>query len=339
MRVSYKKSHRYECNALSETYRQPMCLSLPGRAVDDAVTEAFFAAIRPAELDLLAEVLADRKQDRERMERQHADQVKRTEYEARLAEKRYRSVDPENRLVAADLEKSWETALRSLADAREAAERFGRTPQVEELDPALRTQLEDLGKGLPELWESGRLAASQKKELLRSLIRRVVLSRPEQDTVETKIVWVSGAYSVVRVNPPVLHRTSQLGNYEELVGRILELASEGHQDTEIAKRLTEEGFRSARLPHVTRPLVEKIRTKHGQPSLTGSQHSCEKIGGCWSAPGLARRLGTSETWLRAKIAEGAIPARRHPTTGRWMVEDDPELLCRIEKLAATRRRR
>jgi DNA invertase Pin-like site-specific DNA recombinase len=339
MRAAYKRKHRYVCNSLSETYRQPMCLSLPGPSVDAAVVEAFFEAIRPTELDLLEEVLAERKWDRERLEQQHADRVKRTEYEARLAEKRYRSVDPENRLVAAELEKGWEAALRALAEASEAAERFGRTPLVPELEPALRTQLEDLGKRLPELWETGKLSPSQKKELLRSLVRRVVLSRPEQDVVEVKVVWVSGAYSILRVNPPVLHRTTQLGNHGELVARILELAAEGHQDTEIARRLTKEGFRSARLPYVTRPLVEKIRTKHGQPSLTASQHSCEKIDGCWSVPGLARRLGTSETWLRAKIAEGAIPARRYPTTRRWLIEDDPAVIARLEKLAASRRRR
>ncbi|MDP9410557.1 MAG: recombinase family protein [Actinomycetota bacterium] len=339
MRAGYKRSHRYVCNALSETYRQPMCLSLPGPSVDAAVVEAFFEAIRPAELDLLEEVLAERKQDRGRLEQQHADRLKRTEYEARLAEKRYRSVDPENRLVAAELEKGWEAALRSLVEAREASERFERTPPAEELEPGLRTQLEDLGKRLPELWESGRLSPSQKKELLRSLVRRVVLSRPEQDIVEAKVVWVSGAYSVLRVNPPVLHRTTQLGNHDELVARTLKLAAEGHQDTEIARRLTKEGFRSARLPYVTRPLVEKIRTKHGQTSLTGSQKSCEKIDGNWSVPGLALRLGTSETWLRGKIAEGAVPARRHPTTGRWLIPDDPALLARIEALAAARRRR
>lgn len=339
MRAAYKRSHRYVCNALSETYRQPMCLRLPGPSVDAAVVEAFFEAIRPAELDLLEEVLAEHKQDRGRLEHQHADRVKRTEYEARLAEKRYRSVDPENRLVAVELEKGWEAALRALAEAREATQRFERIPRVPELEPALRAQLEDLGKRLPELWEAGKLSPSQKKELLRSLVRRVVLTRPEQDTVEAKVVWVSGAYSVLRVNPPVLHRTTQLGNYEELVARILKLAAEGHQDTEIAWRLTKEGFRSARLPYITRPLVEKIRTKHGQLSLTGSQHSCEKIDGCWSVPGLALRLGTSETWLRAKIAEGVIPAERHPTTKRWLIEDDPALLARIEKLAAARRRR
>jgi DNA invertase Pin-like site-specific DNA recombinase len=339
MRAAYKRTHRYVCNALSETYREPMCLSLPGQAVDDAVVEAFFEAIRPAELDLLEEVLAERKQDRQRLEQQHNDQLKRAEYEARLAEKRYRSVDPDNRLVAAELEKGWEAALRALAEAKEAAQRFERTPTVPELEPALRTQLEDLGKRLPELWESDRLTASQKKELLRSLIRRVVLSRPEQDAVEAKVVWVSGAYSIVRVHPPVLHRTTQLGNYEELVGRILKLAAEGHQDTEIARHLTKEGFRSARLPYITRPLVENIRTKHGQPSLTGSQHSCEKIDGCWSVPALAHRLGVSEEWVRKKAAGGAIPARRHPTTRRWLIPDDPAVLARLEKRAATRRRR
>jgi DNA invertase Pin-like site-specific DNA recombinase len=339
MRAAYKRRHRYVCNALSEAYRQPMCLSLPGPSVDAAVVEAFFEAVRPAELDLLEEVLAERKRDRGRLEQQHVDRLKRSEYEACLAEKRYRSVDPENRLVAAELERGWEAALRSLAEAREASERFERTPLAEELEPGLRSQLEDLGRRLPELWESGRLAASQKKELLRSLVRRVVLSRPEQDAVEAKIVWASGAYSVLRVHPPVLHRTTQLGNYEELVARILELAAEGHQDTEIARRLTEEGFRSARLPYVTRPLVEKIRAKHGQPSLTGSQKSREKIDGRWSVPGLARRLGVSETWVRGKIAEGAIPAERHPTTKRWLIEDDPALLARLEKLAAARRRR
>ena len=241
--------------------------------------------------------------------------------------------------MAAELEKGWEAALRALAEAKEAAERFERMPLAQKLEPGLRSQLEDLGKRLPELWDAGKLSPPQKKELLRSLVRRVVLSRPEQDVVEAKIVWVSGAYSVLRVNPPVLHRTTQLGNHDELVTRILKLAAEGHRDTEIARQLTAEGFRSARLPYVSRPLVEKIRAKHGQPSLTGSQYSREKIDGCWSIPGLSRRLGTSETWLRAKIAEGEIPARRHPRTKRWLVEDDPTLLARIETLAAARRRR
>ncbi len=60
MRAAYKRRHRYVCNALSEAYRQPMCLSLPGPSVDAAVVEAFFEAVRPAELDLLEEVLAER---------------------------------------------------------------------------------------------------------------------------------------------------------------------------------------------------------------------------------------------------------------------------------------
>lgn len=335
MRVAYKGNHRYVCHALGETYREPMCMSIPGESVDEAVIRAFFEAVRPAELDLLEEVLSERGNARERLRRQHADRVKRAEYEARLAQKRYRSVDPENRLVAAELERGWEEALRALTEAREAAERFTRTPPASGLEPELRTQLEDLGRRLPELWESGRLDPSQKKELLRSLIARVVLARPEQDVVEAKVVWVSGAYSVLRVRPPLLHRTTQLGNHRELVDRILKLASEGHKDTEIARRLTEEGFRSARLPYIDGDLVARIRTQHGQPSLTSSQYRREKIDGRWSVPGLARRFGLDESWLRKRLAAGRIRAEHHPTTKRWLIEDDPDLPALIEKLLAT----
>jgi len=335
MCVAYKGNHRYVCHALSETYREPMCMSIPGKSVDEAVVAAFFEAIRPAELDLLEEVLSEQGNARERLQRQHTDRVKRAEYEARLAQKRYRSVDPENRLVAAELEKGWEEALRALTEARETAERFARTPPAVGLEPELRAQLEDLGRRLPELWESGRLSPSQKKELLRSLIARVVLARPEQDIVEAKVVWVSGAYSVLRVRPPLLHRMTQLGNYEELVDRILKLAVEGHKDTEIARRLTEEGFRSARVPYIDSDLVARIRTQRGQPSLTSSQYRQEKIDGRWSVPGLARRFGLDESWLRKQLAAGRLPAEHHPTTRRWLIEDDPELPALIEKLLAT----
>lgn len=335
MRVAYKGNHRYICHALGETYREPMCMSIPGKSVDEAVIAAFFEAIRPAELDLLEEMLSERGKDHERLRRQHADRVKRAEYEVRLAQKRYRSVDPENRLVAAELEKGWEEALRALTEAKETAERFARTPLAPELEPELRAQLEDLGRKLPELWESGRLSLSQKKDLLRSLIARVALTRPEQDVVEAKVVWISGAYSVLRVHPPLLHRMTQLGNYEELVGRISRLASEGHKDTEIARRLSEEGFRSARLPYIDSDLVARIRTQHGQPSLTGSQYHQEKIDGCWSVPGLARRFGLDESWLRKRLAAGRLPAKHHPTTRRWLIEDDPQLPALIEKLLVT----
>lgn len=64
----------------------------------------------------------------------------------------YDLVDPDNRLVAGELERRWEVALRALQEAREAQECFLATPPTPRLDPVLCAQLNDLGQQLPALW-------------------------------------------------------------------------------------------------------------------------------------------------------------------------------------------
>ncbi len=76
-------------------------------------------------------------------------------------------------------------------------------PQIPELTAEMKAQLRDLGRHLPELWASGRLTPAQQKEVLRSLIRRVIVTRPTPDTVEERRVWVSGAVTPFSVHPPI----------------------------------------------------------------------------------------------------------------------------------------
>ncbi len=245
MRVSYTPAVRYFCNALTKTHAGPGCLHLEAGAIEGAVVDAFFAALAPAELYLLEEVLAARRTDGDLLRRQHADQVARAEYEARLAEKRFLAVAPENRLVAADLERRWEEALHDLAAAREAAERVADTPAASDLDPELRAQIRDVGAHLPALWASGRLTTAHKKDLLRALVRRVILARPAPDTVDVKVVWVSGAFTQCVVRP-ALQRTSDAADYGRMVARIRTLSALGQDDALIARHLSAEGFRRAR---------------------------------------------------------------------------------------------
>ena len=234
-----------------------MCRSLDGPSLDAAVVAAFFAALAPAELAVLDEVLAAQRDEREQSAGQYADQVARAEYEARLARRRYQAVDPDHRLVAAELERRWELALRAAAEARETAERFARAPVAPALAPALRAQLADLGRRLPALWRSGRLTPAHQKELLRSLVRRVVVTRPAPDAVAARVLWVSGAVTPLAVRPPV-HRGADRREYGRPVERALALAAEGHPDPEVARRLTAEGFRAARCPDVPPTLVERL---------------------------------------------------------------------------------
>src|SRR5260370_41196079 len=98
-------------------------------------------------------------------------------------------------------------------------------PHIPELTAEMKEQLRDLGRHLPAMWASGRLTPAQQKEVLRSLIRRVIVTRPTPDTVEARVVWVSGAVTPFSVHPPIA-RGSDVSGYEHLVERILTLGAE-----------------------------------------------------------------------------------------------------------------
>src|SRR5215813_4177803 len=151
----------------------------------------------------------------------------------------------------------------------------------------MRAQLQALGQSLPALWARGHFTAAQQKELLRSLIRHVLVARPVPDMVEAKIVWVSGAVTLLQVHPPTL-RQSDVHDYAQFVERVLALGDAGYQDREIAQRLTAEGFRGARSPRISRALVGEVRRARGQISLTEQFRTQAKLEGQWTVFGLSQ---------------------------------------------------
>jgi DNA invertase Pin-like site-specific DNA recombinase len=334
MHVTYKPQQRYDCVALAANYGAATCLHIDGASLDTVVVDAFFAALAPAELDLLDDVLTAAAAEHAVRGQHYADQLARAEYEAGLAARQYQAVDPANRLVAAELERRWEEALRAVAAARTAVEQFATQAPAPPLSAEQQAQLRDLGQHLPRLWANGQLTAAQQKELLRSLIRRVIVTRPVPDTVEAKIVWISGAVSVVTAHPRIL-RGSEVSGYAQLVEQILHLGAEGYTDAEIAQRLTAEGFRAARRGGVSAAWVGEIRRAHGQQAVTAQFKTQAKIDGQWTVQGLAAELRVHRNWLYARMRNGTIPTSRHPITGHYLIADDPEL---VERLRAQRDR-
>ncbi len=330
MRVAYKPHVRYTCAVLHKSHDADICLYLEGAGIEAAVVGAFFEALQPAELNLLDEVLAQRRTDRARRVEQYAERAAQATYEARLAQRQYQAVDPDNRLVAAELERRWEVALRSVAEAQEAAERAAHEEDTPAVAPGLRQQLTDLGRHLPALWASGHLTPVQQKELLRCLIRRVLRSRPVPDEVHIKIVWISGAVSPLVIHPRLL-RSVTLSTYPQFVARVVALATAGHRDAEIAQMLTDEGFRSARSPGVPVKLVFRVRRQQGQASLFAQCRTQAKIGDDWTIWGLSRFLGVDRDWLYRRIYKGGLATERHALTGHYLIKDDPALLASLQE--------
>ena len=333
MRVAYKPTPRYTCDARAKSFAESICMSLHAPSIDEVVVQAFFEAIQPAQLDALEAILDTQHEERERLCQQWEDRLKRVGYESHLAERQYNSVDPDNRLVAATLERNWEEKLRQLRETEEEYERFQQTPVYQPLSTHLREQFRQISDRLPELWPQ--LPNSQKKELLRCLISRVILKRKSADTVEVKIVWVSDHYSMVYAQPPIW-REEDVTGYDDMIKKVQSLWQEGLDDNGIAVQLTQDGHRSARSLEVSPVTVSKIRYKHGWYYRRGAL----ELDGLHTVRGLATILGVGRNWVYSQMHRGVIKASevsRHPQTRMYLISKDPELIKRLRRQRAANR--
>ena len=280
------------------------CNSVRSHVVDEVVVQAFFEVLQPAQLDALEAILVSQKADRARLERQWQDQLKRAQYEVHQAQRQYDAVDPENRLVAAELERRWETKLQQLRQTEEDFHHFQQTPMPEIIPPELRCLFQEVSTRLPELWPS--LSNAQKKELLRSLIQRVIIRRPVLDRLAIRIVWISGCFSDHTALTPIW-REQDVSEFDQMTERVRELCLQGYRDDQIAEQLTEEGFHTARSPQVTFNSVRKIRLARNWHSPFEQCRGQESVGDYWTVNGLTKELETGESTIYRFIYRKIIP--------------------------------
>jgi len=151
MGVSYRSNAHYRCYVLRQQHGGPACQYLPAEVIDDHVVELFLAALAPAELDVYTQALTTFGREEEQVQRARQQQIERLRYQARLAERQFNQADPDNRLVAAELEKRWETALRDDKDAEEIWDREQQQrPSLDHLDAQTKQAWRVAGQQIPE---------------------------------------------------------------------------------------------------------------------------------------------------------------------------------------------
>lgn len=336
--VNYRerRNHRYQCQAVYKRTGERGCPTIHGPLVDQEVVEAFFAALRPANLDALEGVLAAQAEERGQLERQWEERLTRARYEAQRVQRQYMKVEPENRLVAAELERRWEAKLQALQAAEDEVEQLReKMAAPRELTAEMREQLAQISERLPELWDQ--FTPVQQKTLLRSLIDHVVLTRQAPDQVEVRIVWVSGYYSNRDVRVPTSRR-AEVSGYDRMVERIGELHQQGLRDRQIAQQLEREGFHTAHRSGVAVSTVQAIRQEMGWHRPVGPRRKLA-VSGRLTTRGLAERLGVERRWVNWRLKNGAIANRyvtRDRRTGEYLIEDDPELIERLRAMIGKR---
>lgn len=333
MVIEYKHSTRYLCNYLRQQYRVPVCQYIPADAVDAQVVEAFFQALSPVELDVYERAVAAQQAEEAQVTHAHQQRLVRLRYEAGLAQRQFMQVDPENRLVAAELEKRWEAALAELKRAEEATTSAAASPSpLLSLPPELQAAFRAIGQQLPGLWRQGWIKPVHQKALLRCLIDLVVVRRPTLETVEVRIVWRGGATTDLQVPVPV-GALADLGGAQEMARIILERSGQGVPDEVIATELTAQGYRSPMRLVVLPSTVKSIRLRHGIFQVRSQSHP-RQVAGALTLSQVAKALDIAPHWIYDRIHKGCIQVSRDAQTNLYLFPDDPATLEQFRQLRA-----
>lgn len=331
MIVQYKKATRYICNHLRRQYQIPVCQNLQADAIDAHVVAAFLEALTPAELDLYDRATTQLRAEQGQVDKAHQQHLQRLRYQARLVERQYNQADPDNRLVAAELERRWEAALRELQHAEEESQRRQQQPALpESLSPELRQALEAAGRRLPELWQADLLSREQKKAFLRCLIDKVVAHREAKDTLRIRIVWKGGDTTTADI-PATVGALARLSFGADMEEQIVRLAREGKPDSDIAELLNRQGYRSPRAQTVLCVTVRTIRLKHRVMVDENRSHP-RLITGSLTVPQLAQQLGIAPHWIYDRIRNGTIEVARDPESKLYLFPDRPKTLTQFRQL-------
>jgi hypothetical protein len=335
MMVQYKHGTDSLCNHLRQQYGVPVCQDIPGDPVDQAVIKAFFEALSPIELDVYARALAAHKQSADQADQARQHQIERLRYQAALAQRQFNRVDPDNRLVAAELEARWEAALRELKHAEEAA---AQAKQVVVVPFALTAELNSgftaIGQKLPQVWDQNLLAREQKKALLRCLIEKIALHRVARNHVQARIVWAGGETTALLI-PVQVGSFAFLSTATEMENLIVKLASTGISDEAIATQLTAQGHRSPMRQFVLPSTVKTIRLKHSILQKRSQSHP-RHIDGYLTVPQLAKTLDISVHYVYDRIHNGTIEVAKDEATGLYLFPDQPATIKLFRRLLAGR---
>ena len=291
------------------------CLNVGGVQIDEAVANAFLAAVAPGGLAASLRAAELLQADHDGALAQWRLAVERANYEVQRAERRYRAVDPDNRLVARGLEAQWEQCLRTLDQARnELTRREQLRPQ--QITPEKREHILTLGRDLQQLWNAPSTSLRDRKELLRTLLEEVGVSvYREQYRALLKLRWRGGLLTECDVSLP-RSRPAAMRTDEDTIGLVRRLALH-HDDAMIAGILNRQERTTAYGLPFTQNHVGNLRRSWGIPRFEAPENPA--AGELLSIQQAAKSLGLAASTLHRWINDGFIAGEQVTPGAPWRI--------------------
>ena len=301
------------------------CLNIGGVQIDQAVAQAIMDALQPAGLE--AALLATRRLESQydaALQQWHL-ALERARYEAQRAERRYRAVEPENRLVARGLEAQWEQRLRELEQAQsELRRREQRRPRA--LSPDERNAVLRLGEDLPRIWQAPTTTARDRKELLRTLLEEVIIADHREDhRAHLTLRWHGGMLTELDVHRP-RSRPAPIRTDEDTVELVRRLAAH-YPDAVIAGILNRQGKCTAYGHRFTANRVGNLRRHWNIPCCEPTNQPAQ--GELVTIKQAAEILGIAPSTIHRWLNDGFIAGEQLTPGAPWQIRITDKLLGRF----------
>jgi DNA invertase Pin-like site-specific DNA recombinase len=315
LQVSYSGTRsnvpRYHCKGAQINHGEDWCISFGGLRIDEAITELVLEAISGNAVEAALEAAEQLRQRTQEQRKTLELEVEQARYEARLAARRYENIDPENRLVASELESRWNSALIRVQELDNKLLQFdsddGLTPLPD------KEVLLSLAQDLPAVWNAPSCDMRLKQRIVRILVHEIVADVDENDhEVVLLIHWAGGRHSELKVKKNKTGQHRRCTSLEAI--EVLKQMAGGHTDEQIATTLNRLGFKTGAGHTWNDKRVYAARHTHDLPAYDPQQTQ-----GYRTLEQAAQYLGVSANSVRRMIKLKKLRAEQVVPCAPWRI--------------------
>ena len=311
---------RYSCQGAMINHGTDRCISFGGLKADRLVEEEILRRLEPLGIDAaLAAIDRRGHHDDERIAQKQL-ALEQARFEVARARRQYDAVDPDNRLVAAELERRWNESLKHHRDIEAELEAM-KSSLPASLTEDMRRALLQLGEDLPAVWRHPQSSMSLKKRIVRTVVKEIV-ARKDGDKITMLLHWYGGDHTELafQKNKTGQHRYAAPADIVELVRQLARVQS----DQGIVSILNRLGIRTGRGHTWTEVRVRSFRDTHAIAVYVEGERRAR---GELTMEEAATMLGVSTETIRRLIAQKQLPAKQACRSAPWIIEH-----AEVEKL-------
>ena len=329
-------SLRYSCCRGMQDNGEPRCISFGGMLVDDAVSREVLRVVSPGGVEAAKNAFEEDVRGRDDVVGSLSLAAEEARYAVERARRQYDAIDPENRLVAAELERRWNTELEKLEGLEQRIEQ--EVALREKDQPSTSSSVEDLASDLVDIWNDGATDVRLKKRIVRTLIEEIVVAVDAPAGLITLVIhWKGGVHTEIEVKRRrrghcSLHTPTEVVDAVEALSRIC-------TDDIIAGVLNRNGLLTGRGNRWTRERVRSLRAKRRMPCYSEERQETE---GWMNLTQASAHVELASVSLRRAVERGEVVAVHPMPDGPWVFQrehlDDPGVRRALQRIQKRSRR-